>query len=63
LIVAVVGWIAWGYVSNIIQLGPEGPAAEAALAASIAAQDEKAFYTPSRSSGEAQPVVGIPTIV
>ena len=49
------GWMVWGYVSNIVQLKPEGPEAEAALAAAIAAQDEDAFYKPSRSAGEVQP--------
>ena len=55
-VVVVVGWIAWGRLSDVVALKPDGPEAEAALAAAIAAQNEESFYRPPRAVNENQPV-------
>jgi hypothetical protein len=54
-VVGVIGWFAWRSLSDVVTLKPDGPEAEAALAAAIAAQDEDAFYRPARVSREIQP--------
>ncbi|HJL52605.1 MAG TPA: DUF3604 domain-containing protein [Arenicellales bacterium] len=53
--VGVIVWIMWGFFANLIELKPDGPEAEAALAAAVEAQDEDAFYRPSRNAVEVQP--------
>ena len=54
-VVGAIGWVAWERLSGVVALKPDGPEAEAALAAAVAAQDEGAFYKPSGASNQIQP--------
>ncbi|MGI9323871.1 MAG: DUF3604 domain-containing protein, partial [Pseudomonadales bacterium] len=54
-VVGVIGFIAWGYFTQRIELRPDGPEAIAALKAAVEAQDEEVFYKPAKTPVSAQP--------